>query len=159
MSTKSRSLIAAAGAASAAIALAMTPAAAQAATPRLISCYAAGCTGYAAAQTYCVDDAEIIYSVNIIDSTTGTVVGNLQLKYSPSCRTTWARVVSGLGYGSEAEIISNSKANLWLTCNGSDGVGVGCNTDMIDDADMTSYASGDVYDAYGTDYHQNTGSY
>jgi Protein of unknown function (DUF2690) len=158
MSRKSRPLMAAAGAASAAIALAMAPAPAQAATPDLISCYAAGCDPYLAAQTTCVDDAEVIYAVNIYDGS--TVVGNIELKYSPSCRTTWARVISDLAYGSYAQIASNGNSNLWSSCSGSNAAGTGCNTYMIDDlAPLTSWAVGGLYDSNGNNYDATTASF
>jgi len=37
--------------------------------------------------------------VNILDPNDGTtVIGNVQLKYSPSCRATWARVIQNVGF-------------------------------------------------------------
>ena len=120
--------------------------------PALGSCYAGGCTGHPAADYTCVNDAEVIYSVNITSGS--TVVGNIQLKYSPSCRATWARVISNLTRGSYATVQSNNDSSLTETCYGGDTAGTGCNTNMIDDANMTSYATGGV-----TVYNQYIGSY
>ena len=86
--------------------------------------------------------AEIIYSINIMSGS--LVVGNIQLKYSPVCRGTWARVVSNLGFGSDARIQSNDKPGLFATCVGSHTPGTGCNTAVINDAGMTSFAEGTV---------------
>jgi hypothetical protein len=157
MSRKNRLLTAAAGAASSAIALAMVPTAAQAATPGAhpdTSCYASSCTGLAAASTTCVDDAEIIYTTDIYDGS--TLVGNIELKYSPSCRTTWARVASKYDYGGWARIQSNNSETLYEYCEGS----TGCNTDMIDDANLTSYATGLVFvDSSGDSASATTNSF
>ena len=57
--------------------------------------------------------AEIIYSINIMSGS--LVVGNIQLKYSPVCRGTWARVVSNLGFGSDARLQRNNKPGLFAT--------------------------------------------
>jgi hypothetical protein len=86
--------------------------------------------------------AEIIYSENIMSGS--QVVGNVQLKYSPVCRGTWARVVSYLSFGSDARIQSNNIPSLYATCVGSDVPGTGCNTAPINDAGMTSFAEGTV---------------
>ena len=102
------------------------------------SCYASSCTGLAAASTTCVNDAEIIYSVNIIVQ--GYASGNVQLKYSPSCRATWARVI-----GNKGEIASVTKPSLVEYCTSSGVDGTGCNTAMINDANMKSEAYGYVY--------------
>jgi Protein of unknown function (DUF2690) len=143
MLRKSRVLMAA-GAASAAIAFTMAPTAAQAVTPALASCYASTCTGHPAASYTCVKDAEVIDSVNLYYSS--TLVGNLQLKYSPSCRATWARVISYYDLGSDAAIISNKDFGPNEDCTGADVPNTGCNTTMIDDlSPLTSFARGDAY--------------
>lgn len=126
------------------------------------SCYATGCTGKVAANTTCVNDAEVIYQDNIYNGS--TVIGNIELKYSPSCRAAWARVISNLGDGSSAEVNSNASSSLWENCYGSGGAGTGCNTDMIDDATTptqtyTAYAIGSVIDSGGNYHSAITGSY
>jgi hypothetical protein len=112
------------------------------AAPALLSCSGSTCTGHPAASYTCVNDAEVIYSVNIVNGS--TVVGNIQLRYSPSCRATWARVISNLGDGSSAKIISSDTAIPFQGCNGIGGAGTGCNTNMVDDAGLTSHAEGTV---------------
>jgi Protein of unknown function (DUF2690) len=109
----------------------------------LSTCSGATCTGKPAASYTCVNDAEVIYSVNIMNGS--TVVGNIQLKYSPSCRATWARVISDLGFGSGAKIISSNSSLGFEGCNGIGGAGTGCNTDMMDDENLTSHAMGTVF--------------
>jgi hypothetical protein len=121
------------------------------------SCYESSCAGLQAASTTCVNDGEVIYQVNIHDGS--AVVGNVELKYSPSCRVTWARVISNLPYGEDAQIASNNNPNLWATCTGNHTAGTGCNTPMINDANMTSYAFGDLYDANGNYFYAQTPSF
>jgi hypothetical protein len=96
-----------------------------------------------AANTKCVNDAEVIYSVNITD--VYGIVGNVQLTYSPSCRATWARLIADDYYGSSAQIASVTNPSLNEYCTGSDAYGTGCNTPMINDANMKSEAYGTVY--------------
>jgi len=149
MLRKSRALMAAAGAASAALALAMAPATAEAAPASLETCYALTCNGHPASSYTCVTDAEIIYNV---DLTVGsTVIGNLQLKWSPSCHASWARLVTEHGgYDPYTYVFSSdSKANYSQSCPAPGQVVTGCNTDMVDDLNpLTSYAYGQVY--YGS---------
>jgi len=81
--------------------------------------------------------AYVAEQVNILDPNDGTtVIGNVQLKYSPSCRATWARVIQNLGsFGYQAawaEVISTGSVPT-QSCTGSGTAGTGCNTDMIDD--------------------------
>lgn len=103
-------------------------------------------------------NAEIIYNVNIKSGS--QTVGNIQLKYSPVCRGTWARVISNLSFGSDARIQNSSNPNLFATCNGSDIPGTGCNTAPIPDAGTTSFAEGTVtLDLNGDADTQLTGSF
>jgi Protein of unknown function (DUF2690) len=122
------------------------------------SCYASTCTGQPAAGTTCVNDAKLIYQYDIYTSS-GTVVGNIELKYSPSCRASWARVISNLSQGA-AGFIYSSKSGLDEVCYGSNGPGTGCNTDMIDDLNpLTSFAEGWVYYNDNEYWQNNTPSY
>jgi Protein of unknown function (DUF2690) len=120
------------------------------------SCYASSCTGLVAADTTCVNDAEVVKQANIYYGS--TIIGNIELKYSPSCRATWARVISDLSDGSTAAVESNNDTYLYENCYGADKAGTGCNTAMIDDANMTSSAYGGITDGY---YFESTttGSY
>jgi hypothetical protein len=114
----------------------------------------------AAANASCTSDFQIIYSVNIFDDAHSIVIGNLQLRYSPSCRVTWARIVSNLSFGSSATIQSNNSPSLFAKCTGTGGAGTGCNTGMIDDAGKTSFAAGVVNtDFSGDGVFDNTGSF
>jgi len=114
------------------------------AAPALSTCFASSCTGHPAASYTCVNDAEVIYSLNIMHGS--TVVGNIQLKYSPSCRATWARVISNLSNGSTGVIQSSQTSPiLEEDCFGTGGPGTGCNTNMIDDlSPLTSRAVGAI---------------
>lgn len=111
------------------------------------SCYGIKCNGVSAASTTCVNDAYVAEQVNILDPNNGTtVIGNVQLKYSPSCRATWARVIQNISsYGYEAawaKVISTGSAPT-QSCTGSGTAGTGCNTDMMDDVDpLKSVAQG-----------------
>jgi hypothetical protein len=110
---------------------------------------AGSCTGLVAANTTCVNDAYVAEQKNIYRGS--TIVGNIQLKYSPSCRATWARVISNLGEGSSAEVVRTGNTGIYEFCAGGDAAGTGCNTPMLNDANVTSYAFGSVGDP-------NTGS-
>jgi hypothetical protein len=107
------------------------------------TCYASSCTGLAASSTTCVSDAYVAEQANIYNGS--TLIGNIQLKYSPSCRATWARVISYLSYGSHAWVQSDQNGYLWEECYGNASAGTGCNTTMINDANMTSNAEGRVW--------------
>jgi hypothetical protein len=117
---------------------------AQAAT----SCYASTCTGKLAANTTCVSDGEVVEQANI-----GSI-GYVQLKYSPSCRATWARVIEDIAavkpsWAASAVVRSTSSSIPLEGCNGSGAAGTGCNTPMIDDlSPLTSYAEGSVPGVY-----------
>jgi hypothetical protein len=122
-----------------------TASAADAATPScngtLNNTQSGSCFGLTAANTTCVNDAEVIYNENIYDG--DAIVGNIQLKYSPSCRSAWARVISDLTYGSYAWV-SNAYGE-GQGCTGNDTPGTGCNTRMVDDGNTVSDALGEVY--------------
>ncbi|MFJ9908893.1 DUF2690 domain-containing protein [Streptomyces sp. NPDC101152] len=79
----------------------------------------------------------------------GIAVGVIQLRYSTACRTVWARVVSTVPNG-EAEVGRNPPNSASQWCGGSNlqwSSTVGdytCYTPMLNDANMTSYAYGDI---------------
>jgi Protein of unknown function (DUF2690) len=130
---------------------------AQAAT----SCYASTCTGKVAANTTCVSDGEVVEQTNI--SYAGSVIGYVQLKYSPSCRATWARIIQDVasttaGGGAAATVKSTSTSIPLEGCNDSSGAaGTGCNTPMIDDlSPLTSIAEGTVPNIHGVAYPGTT---
>jgi hypothetical protein len=129
------------------------------ATPRAdaaTTCSGTGCNGQLAGNTTCVNGAYIVDSENYYVG--GTLAGNLQLKYSPSCRTTWGRVWTYLGNRGSATIQSTSReeANCNIFVDGQ----AGCNTGMVYDANVTSFASALIYSANGLDsYTWHTISY
>lgn len=138
----------AAAVAAAALGLALgalaAPASASIADPEV----RAGAPANAAVPLACTSDAEIIYSVNIHDNSGGLVIGNLQLKYSPSCRVAWGRVVSYLNSTSTHAVVRSSAGGV-ASCNGG-GEGTGCNTPMINDAGpITSFAQGTIFNTAG----------
>jgi hypothetical protein len=117
------------------------------------TCSGTGCDGIPAANTTCVNDAYIVESYTY--QVGGINVGNLQLKYSPSCQTTWARVVSYVGESGSAVAVSH---NYHATCNITGG-GTGCNTGMTYVANLQSYAKATVYSSNGTGYTWQTMTY
>jgi hypothetical protein len=80
---------------------------------------------------------------------------DIQLKYSPTCQTTWARVVSYVGESGSAVAVSH---NYHATCTISGGQ-TGCNTGMTYVANIESYAKATVYSANGTGYTWQTMTY
>lgn len=113
-----------------------------------IGCVGPGCTGLRADETTCVNDAVIEEQANIADPYTGKSIGNVQLKYSPSCRATWARVYEVLGvgpftqYAAWAKDISTGNEPT-QQCTTSGVAGTSCNTYMLDDVNpLKSYGQG-----------------
>jgi hypothetical protein len=121
------------------------------------SCLGSGCNGQIAANTTCVNDAFVAESANITKN--GTVVGIIELEYSPSCRATWARGISNLGHGGLVEVNSNSSSTPDENCPITGAAGTGCNTKMINDDTITSYAIGNIYDSSGNSYSAFTASF
>lgn len=122
----------------------------------LSTCYASTCTGHPAASYTCVNDGEVVEQANIINLE-GTVIGYVQLKYSPSCRATWARMIMyDATYGGGAQIDSSDIIHVGdASCAATGAAGTGCNTVMIDDlAPLTSTAYGWVY---GNSAHRHEG--
>jgi hypothetical protein len=117
------------------------------------TCSGTGCDGIPAASTTCVNGAYVVYSDDYY--TGGSLAGNLQLKYSPSCRTTWGRVVSYIGDRGGALVVGH-----WgdFGCDIPGGA-TGCNTGMSYDAGEASYASATIYDSRDAPYTWRTASY
>lgn len=67
------------------------------AAPRIanVTCSGQGCNGTWPDQTHCADDAITVLSANI--NTTTSTVGKVELRWSPTCQTNWARVTSYIG--------------------------------------------------------------
>lgn len=112
------------------------------------TCYASSCTGKVAASTTCASDAEVVEQANI-----GSI-GYVQLEYSPTCRSTWARVIEDIAavkpsWAASAVVKSSSSSIPLEGCSGSGAAGTGCNTPMIDDlSPLTSQAEGSVPGVY-----------
>ena len=137
----------AAAVAAAALGLALGALAAPASASVIAPEVRANASANAVVPAACTSDAEIMYSLDINDSN-GNVIGNIQLKYSPSCRVAWGRVVSYLGSTSTKATVSNT-AGQSASCTGG-GAGTGCNTPMINDAIVMSSALGQIFNSSGT---------
>jgi hypothetical protein len=108
----------------------------------------------------CAGDARTIYSNEI--SNNGSALGWIDLRYSPSCRTTWARV-RNYSYNAydTAHIVRNGD-NVGFDCGptswNSTLNAYSCYTPMVNDANKTSYAWGSANDG-GIGYTAVTASY
>lgn len=130
------------------------------------TCYETGCNGKPAASYTCVNDAEIIYNVNLYNpEALVQIAGNLQLKYSPSCRVVWARVISNIGGGGDAGVFNTQDTYNTEDCQITGPAGTGCNTPMLNDGgkingvNVTSRAAADIYLLDGTLVDAETGAY
>jgi hypothetical protein len=113
----------------------------------------AGASAPAQAATYdglspvgrCDHDARTVKSANLTNSYFGTSSAVIQLRYSPSCRTAWARIINADTYvagdkdGGRAYITRNSDGKTF-SCQVKSGST--CFTAMVNDANVTSYARG-----------------
>jgi len=119
------------------------------------TCTGTGCNGLLAGNTTCANDAIIVDNEDYYVG--GQLAGNLQLKYSPSCRTVWGRLwtyIGNRGYATAKSPTVETSCNILV-----DGQ-AGCNTGMVYDAKVTSYATGHIYSADGlTTYTWKTISY
>jgi len=106
------------------------------------TCSGTGCNGQLAGNTTCVNGAYVVDDSQFYVS--GSLVADLQLKYSPSCRTTWGRLVSYLGGAGEAIIMNTPNPAMRYSCSFQEAAGTGCNTPMLYDANTTSHAYGQV---------------
>ncbi|MEW1892003.1 MULTISPECIES: DUF2690 domain-containing protein [unclassified Streptomyces] len=81
----------------------------------------------------------------------GARVGTVELRYSPSCRTVWARVWSD-GNSVYAKVVRDQD-NSWEYCGtphyDSASGQYSCYTPMLNDADYTSYAVGGASESSG----------
>ncbi len=89
----------------------------------------------------------------------GTVLGRIELRYSPTCRTVWARLVNymnwepGNAHEGSPYVHRNSDGRTYgrVACDRNSGRDTRCWTSMLNDANVTSYAEGviDGYPTYG----------
>ncbi len=123
------------------------------------SCYASQCTGHSAGAEGCSADAYTAEQANLYDDRqTNVVVGVVQLRYSPTCRATWAKVIGYVnpttaGPWPGATIMSNSSTipeyNCTATAYDSTYGGWACQTVMIDDLNplkSTAWGEAQAYD-------------
>lgn len=61
-----------------------------------VTCSRNGCTGLDPNATGCSADATTLLSKNIVNSS-GQSIGKIELRWSPTCQTNWARVTSFIG--------------------------------------------------------------
>ncbi|MEZ0095909.1 DUF2690 domain-containing protein [Streptacidiphilus sp. EB129] len=120
-------------------------------------CLTFGLTANADAATYdgqdaissgCASSAITAASTNIAMND-GTVVGQIQLRYSTGCRTTWARLLSYRQPTGTAQVYRNSDYTLYQCGSSLSWVGslgaYSCYTPMVNDAGVTSVAIGSAY--------------
>ncbi|MFJ9908892.1 DUF2690 domain-containing protein [Streptomyces sp. NPDC101152] len=94
----------------------------------------------------------------------GAQVGTIQLRYSTSCRTVWARILSPAFSSGVAFVYRNTGGAEGCPANGntltwSSTLGAyTCYTPMLNDANVTSYADGTINLHTGAVFGQ-TGSY
>ncbi|MBD0694077.1 hypothetical protein BG452_02460 [Streptomyces sp. CBMA123] len=101
------------------------------------SCYANSCSGLNPATTTCANDARTIQTSSF----------GVELRYSPSCRATWARRTSGMNGVGDTISIWNSSSDFNALHVPADASG-SYYTLMVNDADIKSRAC-DVVDSYG----------
>jgi hypothetical protein len=107
--------------------------------------YAATYDGLVPQSTSCWNDRHLVASDYLYAGSynSGAII---DLYYSRSCRTTWARIQNGTiaepgsDAGGVAQIIRNSDGRTY-TCHVTDTSGT-CWTQMVNDANVTSYAYG-----------------
>ncbi|MFJ2576206.1 DUF2690 domain-containing protein [Kitasatospora aureofaciens] len=133
-----------------------------------------GLTGNAQAAAYdgqdpisagCAGDAITAQETQIWDGYTNKYDGKIQLRYSPSCRTVWGRVIAYGGVGQGMAQVYRNSDNAYQQCmisggNWNDSLGgYSCYTPMLNDAGVTGYATGWVHDMWGHVSSDSTGSY
>lgn len=102
--------------------------------------------------TTCNTDARTVASAAITFE--GHRLGSIELRYSSSCRTAWARLhndmdhVPGDAHSGYADIVRDSDG-LTFSCWSPPGPDTVCWTKMVDDAGTTAHAFGDI-DPYPT---------
>jgi hypothetical protein len=123
---------------------------------RAASCYADTCTGHSATDTGCSADAYTAEETDAYDPGTGEALGYVQLRYSPTCRATWAKVVGYLNpcttsachWLPQAKVVPSQGISEPCISNGVFNTtynGWACQTAMVDDLNpITSHAWGEV---------------
>ena len=120
-------------------------------------------TTFAACSGYTCDgkDPAVYCNDGVTVASTGVGPAYLELRYSPTCRSVWARI-SNAGYDPASQLAgwaqihrnSDGRAYRCSVYSGS----TGCYTMMLNDANVTSYAEG-WYDSGVREYYSRTTSY
>jgi hypothetical protein len=114
-----------------------------------VTCSGSQCDYQSPTQTGCSSDAFTAESAKLVDDNTNIVWGSVQLRYSPTCRTVWAKVFSDVTIGGDVTAYAEVDRND----GGLQGCHVqqnhsNCETNMLyDHSDtkiVTSVAWGDV---------------
>jgi hypothetical protein len=115
----------------------------------------------------CAGDARTVRAGAIRTHRTRKEVGLIELRYSPRCRSAWARItnyyryVPGDAHQGHGTVHRNRDGREY-TCSPPAGRRKSCYTRMVNDAGLTAYAKGEI-DTYPTDGYQGasgrTGSY
>jgi hypothetical protein len=136
--------------------------AAPAGAQPLVTCSNYGCDGWDPSQSGCSASASTPVPARQIYDHANRHLGQIELRYSSTCRTVWARVtnyISDAGNGFITRTDGAQEAcgiSSWSTTMG----GYSCYTPMLYDGGVTSFALGEDYDPYdGIWYTQTTGSY
>ena len=93
----------------------------------------------------------------------GTVIGQVELRYSTACRTVWARVENWSGLREQANVLRITgpsgaqvcDTNYWSSTLGA----YSCYTRMLYDGGVTSDAQGGVWDGNGNSHINKTASF
>ncbi|MER7750591.1 DUF2690 domain-containing protein [Kitasatospora sp. NPDC097643] len=113
----------------------------------------------------CAGDAITAKEAQIWDGYTNSYDGKIQLRYSPSCRTIWGRVIAYKGVGIGMSQVYRNSDNAYQQCtiasgNWNDSLGgYSCYTPMLNDAGVTGFATGWVHDMWNHISSESTGSY
>lgn len=122
---------------------------ASVAAPAAVTCTGSGCDGTNPETTGCAASAITAEFANIYYQ--GVIVGTVELRYSTTCRTAWARIYSTTYNRMDATVHRNSDGKIAL-CSGIaswvSGLGYSCYSPQLYDHNsagtVTSYAQGSV---------------
>lgn len=126
------------------------------------SAFAAAYDGQDPNSSGCAKDARTVRSHAIYPNDNGDKV-LLELRYSPSCRTAWARIAlipdPAIHEILRASVVRNSDGKRY-SCQVDPFRGNSCYTKMVNDAGVTSYAYGEYqYSSQHGIHPLRTGSY
>lgn len=113
---------------------------------------------------YCADDAKTAIPPVDVKDNFGRWIGEVELRYSPTCRTVWARVTNKVSDAGNGWDYRNPWGTGFWDCGiskwSSTVNGYSCYTPMLYDAGQTSYARGQFWDPYEKTWlYGETGNY